>query len=70
MSFSFLCVPLEWGGWADARSSGQGAAKRMEGMTPASLVHLLKHARRVNALGAAPPGVYGTEGGEGGVPGL
>ena len=24
----------------------QGAAKRMEGMTPASAVHLLKHARR------------------------
>lgn len=26
---------------------GQGAAKRMEGMTPASLVCLLRHAKRV-----------------------
>lgn len=28
---------------------GQGAAKRMEGMTPSSMIYLLKHARRTNS---------------------
>lgn len=31
--------------------STQGAAKRMEGMTPCSVVSLLKHAKRAQGLG-------------------
>ncbi|KAI0631425.1 glucose-inhibited division protein A subfamily [Trametes polyzona] len=32
------------------RPTSIGAAKRMEGMTPSSMIYLLKHARRTNAL--------------------
>lgn len=32
---------------------GQGAAKRMEGMTPASLVVLLRYAKRMHGRAAA-----------------
>jgi len=34
----------------------QGAAKRMEGMTPSSVVLLLKHAKRTHGLSAGHPG--------------
>ncbi|TBU27479.1 glucose-inhibited division protein A subfamily [Dichomitus squalens] len=33
-----------------ARPTSIGAAKRMEGMTPSSMIYLLKHARRANAV--------------------
>ncbi|KAI0755509.1 glucose-inhibited division protein A subfamily [Fomes fomentarius] len=38
---------------ARARPTSIGAAKRMEGMTASSMVYLLKHARRTNALRAS-----------------
>ncbi|KAI0354469.1 glucose-inhibited division protein A subfamily [Trametes cingulata] len=38
---------------AKVRPTSIGAAKRMEGMTPSSMIYLLKHARRTNALRAS-----------------
>ncbi|KAI0738211.1 glucose-inhibited division protein A subfamily [Daedaleopsis nitida] len=35
------------------RPASIGAAKRMEGMTPSSMIYLLRHARRTNALSVA-----------------
>ncbi|KAI0370776.1 glucose-inhibited division protein A subfamily [Pilatotrama ljubarskyi] len=37
---------------ARVRPTSIGAAKRMEGMTPSSMIYLLRHARRTNALRA------------------
>ncbi|RPD53908.1 glucose-inhibited division protein A subfamily [Lentinus tigrinus ALCF2SS1-7] len=39
---------------ARVRPTSIGAAKRMEGMTPTSMIYLFRHARRTNALRRAP----------------
>ncbi|KAM5545802.1 hypothetical protein V8D89_000840 [Ganoderma adspersum] len=40
----------------NVRPTSIGAAKRMEGMTPSSMVHLLRHARRTNGIRGIGPG--------------